>query len=108
MAIKRSVISLNLKRWLALRKIDARESHDASGLYIRRVDDKAFSYPMLEMSGSRASFIDSPLYYYRNEVTDYSGKTRNFGTKKNEKLYIRMIRDILIHKQPYKRLSSLL
>ncbi len=107
-AVKRSLLSLNFKHWLAWRTIKAKELHDASGLYIRRVDDKAFSYPMLEMSGERASFIDSPLYYYRNEVTDYSGKTRNFGAEKSEKQYMRIIRDILIHKQPYTRLSSLL
>lgn len=107
-AVKRSLLSLNIKRWLVWRKIKAKELHDASGLYIRRVDDKAFSYPMLEMSGERASFIDSPLYYYRNDVTDYSGKTRNFGAEKSEKQYMRIIRDILIHKQPYKRLTELL
>ncbi|PKI12856.1 glycosyltransferase family 2 protein [Colwellia sp. 12G3] len=106
-AVKRCLLSFNLKRWFSWRKIKAIDLHDASGLYIKRVDDKAFSYPMLEMSGVKASFIDSPLYYYRNDVTDYSSAMRNFGVQNSEKEYTRIIRDILIHKKPYKRLNSL-
>ncbi|WP_019028422.1 glycosyltransferase family 2 protein [Colwellia piezophila] len=106
-AVKRSLLSFNLKRWFAWRKIKANDLHDDSGLYIKRVDDKAFSYPMLEMSGEKASFIDSPLYYYRNDVTDYSSAMRNFGVQNSEKQYTRIIRDILIHKKPYTRLTSL-
>jgi len=106
-AVKRSLLAFNLKRWFVWRKIKAKELHDDSGLYIKRVDDKAFSYPMLEMSGERASFIDAPLYYYRNDVTDYSGKTRNFGAQNSEKLYMRIIRDILVNKKPYNRLTTL-
>jgi seryl-tRNA synthetase len=62
---------------------------------------------MLEMSGDKASFIDSELYYYRNDVTDYSSAMRNFGVDNSEKQYTRIIRDILLHKKPYKRLTSL-
>jgi glycosyltransferase involved in cell wall biosynthesis len=106
-AVKRSLFNFNFKRWFSWRKIKAKDLHDESGLYIKRVDDKAFSYPMLEMSGDKASFIDSELYYYRNDVTDYSSAMRNFGVDNSEKQYTRIIRDILLHKKPYKRLTSL-
>ena len=98
---------MQFRRWRHWRKIKAEDLHDISGKYIRRVDDKAFSYPMLEMSGEKARFIDEVLYLFRTERTPYDGPDQNYGKDKSEKWHTRLVRDILTHKEPYKRLQQL-
>ena len=106
-ALVRALSRLQFRRWRHWRKIKAEDLHDISGKYIRRVDDKAFSYPMLEMSGEKARFIDEVLYLFRTERTPYDGPDQNYGKDKSEKWHTRLVRDILTHKEPYKRLQQL-
>jgi len=103
----RSFLRLQFRRWYHWKDIKAVELHDNSGKYIRRVDDKAFSYPMLEMSGHRACFVDEVLYVFRAERNPYKGSDQNYGKGKSEKWHTRLIREALRHKKPYERLDKL-
>lgn len=106
-ALKRSLLRLQFRRWYQWKNIRAAELHDVSGRYIKRVDDKAFSYPMLEMSGDRACFIEEVLYIFRAERNPYKGPDQNYGKNRSEKWHTRLIREILCHKKPYQRLEKL-
>lgn len=105
-ACRRALLQLKFRAWWNWRNIEARDLHDATGKYIRRVDDKAFTYAMLEMSGRRVSFIEDILYIYHyarpGDVPD-----QNYGAKKSEKWHTRLVREILKYQQPYKRLETL-
>ncbi|HED34500.1 MAG TPA: glycosyltransferase family 2 protein [Gammaproteobacteria bacterium] len=103
----RSLLKLQLRNWYYWKDIKASDLHDASGNFIRRVDDKAFSWPMLEMSGSRARYIENELYIYRSERRPYNGPDKNYGENKSEKWHTRLIRNVLAHKKSYKRLKEL-
>jgi len=106
-ALTRALSKLQFRRWYHWKDIKAEELHDVSGKYIRRIDDKAFSYPMLEMSGERACFIEELLYIFRTERMPYNGPDQNYGKGKSEKWHTRLIRDILPHKKPYERMDHL-
>jgi glycosyltransferase involved in cell wall biosynthesis len=106
-ALVRAISRLQFRRWRQWKNIKAADLHDASGKYIIRVDDKAFSFPMLEISGEKACFIDEVLYLFRTERTPYGGPDQNYGKNKSEKWHTRLIRDILSHKKPYERLDQL-
>jgi glycosyltransferase involved in cell wall biosynthesis len=103
----RTLFKLRFRTWRRWKGIKAKDLHDSSGKYIKRVDDKAFSYPMLEMSGDRACFIEEMLYIFRAERTPYNGPDQNYGKDKSEKWHTRLVREILLHKKPYKRLEQL-
>ncbi len=103
----RVLLKLQLRYWYYWKDIKASDLHDASGNFIRRVDDKAFSWPMLEMSGSRACYIESELYVYRSGCRPYNGPDKNYGENKSEKWHTRLIRNVLAHQKPYKRLKEL-
>jgi len=105
-ALRRALFSLRLRAWREYRKLQPADLMDASGRYIRRVDDKAFSYPMLEMSGHRACFIGKPLYCFYSQRQD-GILDQNYGADKSEKWATRLIRDIVEHKRPYPRLQQL-
>jgi len=105
--LRRSLLRLQVRAWRNWKDIDVKDLHDSSGKYIKRVDDKAFSYPMLEMSGDRACFIEDVLYVFRSERTPYGGSDQNYGKDKSEKWHTRLVREILRHKKPYKRLEQL-
>ena len=106
-ALTRALSKLQFRRWYHWKDIKTEELHDVSGKYIRRIDDKAFSYPMLEMSGERACFIEELLYIFRSERMPYGRPDNNYGKGKSEKWHTRLIRDILPHKKPYERLDHL-
>lgn len=106
-ALRRALLKLNFRSWKQWKNIKAEELHDSSGRYIRRIDDKAFSYPMLEMSGHKACFIEEVLYIFRSERTPYGGPDQNYGKQKSEKWHTRLIREILCHKEPYPRSREL-
>jgi hypothetical protein len=106
-ALVRALSRLQFRRWYHWKNIKAEDLHDASGKFIRRVDDKAFSFPMLEMSGERSCFVDEVLYLFRTERTPYDGPDQNYGKDKSEKWHTRLIRDILSYKKPYDRLDQL-
>lgn len=106
-ALSRAVSRLQFRRWYHWKDIKSEDLHDASGNFIIRIDDKAFSFAMLEMSGEKACFIDEVLYLFRTERTPYGGPDQNYGKDKSEKWHTRLIRDILSHKKPYERLDQL-
>ncbi len=105
--LRRCVWKLQFRRWNQWKDIKAEDLRDRSGKFIRRIDDKAFSYPMLEMSGDRACFIDEILYIFRSERSPYDGPDKNYGEDKSEKWHTRLIREVLAHKKSYKRLDQL-
>lgn len=103
----RSLMKLNIRRWYHWKNIKSADLHDVSGKYIRRIDDKAFTFPMLEMAGDKAVFIDDVMYVYHPECMPYDSEEQNYGINKSEKWHTRLIREILIHKQKYTRLKDL-
>ncbi len=91
-----------IRTWMNWLKIRHTDLIDASGRYVRRCDDKAFTFPMLEMAGPKVRFIDEILYIFR--IYD---KDLNFGVRRNrQKWYTRCIRDIIKHKPGYRRLTE--
>jgi glycosyltransferase involved in cell wall biosynthesis len=98
----RALISGRFRTWLNWLKIRHTDLIDPSGRYVRRCDDKAFTFPMLEMAGPKARFIDEILYIFRIYEKDL-----NFGVRRNrQKWYTRCIRDVIRHKPPYQRVNE--
>jgi glycosyltransferase involved in cell wall biosynthesis len=106
-ALVRSVLKGKFRQYQQWKNINAKDLHDLSGNYIKRIDDKAFSYPMLEISGERACFIEEVLYIYRVDIINEDGPIQNYGQNKSEKWHTRLIREILMHKKKYSRLKQL-
>ena len=104
---RHALLSGQLRTWWHWRRVNCGDLLDSSGLYIRRVDDKAFSFPMLEMSGNRAVFIDDILYQYGFEGAGDSPSEAVYGNDKSEKWHTRLIRDIITKKPSYPRLPRL-
>jgi glycosyltransferase involved in cell wall biosynthesis len=102
----RALRQLRPRAWWYWRNIKAATLHDATGKYIRRVDDKAFTYAMLEMSGPRASYIEEILYIYQPERLGGAPDT-NYGAAEREKWHTRLVREILKYQKPYDRLEEL-
>lgn len=105
-ALRRALLHLNFRRWNHFRKIAREDLLDPSGRYIRRIDDKAFSYPMLEMAGDRAVFIEKVLYRFASARLEGEVE-QNYGKGRSEKWGTRLIRDILVHRPRYERLKAL-
>jgi glycosyltransferase involved in cell wall biosynthesis len=107
--VKKTLFKGRLKSWLNWRHIKLQDLLEPSGQYIRRMDDKVLFFPMLEMAGDRAVFIEEILYVYRGQhVIDPNTKKRIKiipGDHKN-KWYGRLIREVLQSKPGYKRLDS--
>lgn len=98
----RAFWSGKIRTWLNWLKIRHTDLIDPSGRYIRRCDDKAFTFPMLEMAGPKVCFIDEIFYIFRIYEKDL-----NFGVRRNQqKWYTRCIRDIIRHKPRYRRLTG--
>ena len=89
------------------KNIKANDLHDPSNKYIKRIDDKAFTFPMIEISGDKAFFIKDILYIYRIDIVHQEGPIQNYGSNKNEKWHTRLIREVLINKKKYQRLTEL-
>jgi len=90
-----------LNHW---RKISLEDLHDNSGRFIRTLDDKAFTFPMLEMAGDKAVFISDILYVYN---VDNSRMSKSIYGNQHKKWPERLVRDILRRKKAYARLYSL-
>ncbi len=107
--VTKALFKGRLKRWFNWRHIRLDELLEPSGKYIRRMDDKVLFFPMLEMAGHRAIFIDEILYVYTGQhVVDPATRKRIKiipGDHKN-KWYGRLIREILQNKPSYQRLDS--
>jgi hypothetical protein len=100
-ARRRALWSGRLRTWLHWRKMRHTDLIDASGRYVRRCADKAFTFPMLEMAGPKTRFIEEILY-----VFNVYEKDLNFGVNRSrQKWYTRCIRDIIRHKPRYRRLA---
>lgn len=96
----RAFWSGKIRTWLNWLKIRHTDLIDPSGRFIRRCDDKAFTFPMLEMAGPKVRFVDEIFYIFRIYEKDL-----NFGVRRNrQKWYTRCIRDIIRHKPRYQRL----
>lgn len=106
--VKKSLLKGRLKSWLNWRQIKLQELLEPSGKYIRRMDDKVLFFPMLEMAGHRAVFIEEILYLYRGQHVVDPGTRKRIkiipGDHKN-KWYGRLIREILQSKPSYQRLD---
>jgi glycosyltransferase involved in cell wall biosynthesis len=105
-ARRRALLQARWRTWWHWRGIQAMDLMDSSGRYIRRVDDKAFTYPMLEICGHKAVFIKDLLYQYGLPGTATNSTVSNYGQDKCEKWHTRLIRDIVVHKPPYERLAT--
>ncbi len=107
--IRKTLFRGRLKSWLNWQHIKLQELLEPSEQYIRRMDDKVLFFPMLEMAGNRAVFIEEILYVYRGQhVVDPNTQKRIKiipGDHKN-KWYGRLIREILQNKPSYQRLDS--
>src|SRR5688572_7811512 len=57
----RALASGKIRTWLNWLKMRHTDLIDESRRYIRRCDDKAFTFPMLEMAGPKVHFIDEIL-----------------------------------------------
>ncbi|VAW67194.1 hypothetical protein MNBD_GAMMA09-3052 [hydrothermal vent metagenome] len=99
----RALLKLQLRTWYYWKNITAEDLHDESGRYIRRIDDKALSFALLEMSGDRAQHIENELYVHRSERAPYSGPDETYGKGRSEKWHSRLIRDVILHQKPYSR-----
>ena len=105
-ARRRALSQLRIRAWWNWRHVRVDDLHDATGRYIRRVDDKAFTFAMLEMAGRRVSFIENILYIYHSQRLG-GAPDQNYGADKSEKWHTRMVRDVLENQEPYARLEEL-
>jgi glycosyltransferase involved in cell wall biosynthesis len=105
-ALRRSLLKGRWRQWYYWRQIDYLELLDSTHQYTRRIDDRSFFYPMLEMAGPRACFIPDVLYVYDMSRTEVGRKVPIFG-QRPKKWSLRLIRHILQHKKPYRRLQNL-
>jgi glycosyltransferase involved in cell wall biosynthesis len=98
----RALWSGKIRTWFNWLKMRHTDLVDPSGRYVRRCDDKAFTFPMMEMAGPKVRFIDEVLYVFRVYEKDL-----NFGVRRNrQKWYTRCIRDIIKHKPGYARITG--
>lgn len=103
-ALRRAVLTARFRAWHHWRKIRLDDLHDPSGRFIRRVDDKALTFPMLEMAADRAVFVERVLYVYNQDPTRISASIYGAHGKKWPG---RLVRDVIRHKPPYERLDRL-
>lgn len=99
---KRALLKGCFRTWYYWKNIVPADIHDESGRFFRRCYDKTILYPMFEMAGNHASFIEPPLYRY-------NGSSLPLPYDKN-KIYLskwltRCIRSIVIAKPRYDRIS---
>jgi glycosyltransferase involved in cell wall biosynthesis len=104
MALRRALLTGRFRAWHYWRKIRLEDLHDPSGRFIRRVDDKALTFPMLEMAGERAVFVEDIMYVYNQDKTRMSASI--YGSH-DKKWPGRLVRDIVRHKKSYARLDKL-
>ena len=103
-ALRRALLTGKFRSWYKWRQIPLEDLHDSTGRFIRRVDDKAFTFPMLEMAGPRAIFVEQILYVYNQDRTRMSASIYGGHHKKWPG---RLVRDVIRHKKPYARLDAL-
>lgn len=104
-ALMRAFVKGRIRTWNFWRKIDRLDLLDESAQFIRRVDDKAFTYPMLEMVGEKAHFIEEILYITRVGDRSHCDSEPVYGYHRSEKWHTRLIRNIIEHKEIYSRMT---
>lgn len=99
---RRALLRLRLKTWYIWQKVKHADLVDPSGRFIRRCVDKAMTYPLLEMAGPKAEFVEEVLYVYNfyEKVLHYG------GTGIDSKWYTRLIRSILKDKPQYSSIAE--
>ncbi|MBA3581910.1 MAG: glycosyltransferase family 2 protein [Gammaproteobacteria bacterium] len=105
--IWRALLKGHLRSWYYWRKITLEQLLTPSKQFVRRLCDKTASYSMLEMAGPRTQFIEEVLYSHRvyDKTLDY--RAPRTTAQMNQKWFTRCIRDIVVHKPKYSRLSNL-
>ena len=99
----RALLSVKWRTWANWRHIKLGDLLDENRQFTRRCSDKAITSPLLELAGEKAVFIPDILYYYRVYEKDLK-----FNASKNkQKWYQRIIRDIIMHKKRYSRITEL-
>lgn len=93
-----------LRRWWQLRHVAWTDMHDPSGRWFRRCSDRAVMFPLLELAGRHAHFIDRPLYRYRTTAASGQGRQR---APRPRQLATRGIREILRARRPLAPLGGL-
>ena len=92
-----ALLRFKLKTWYIWQKVKPAELVDPSGRFIRRCVDKAMTYPLLEMAGPKAQFVEEILYIY-----NFYKKELPYGDRGiDAKWYTRLIRSILKDKPQY-------
>lgn len=94
-------VSSHLRSFYAglFQKIDVQDLKDSSGNFYPMAWDLAMMFPMLEMSGSRSSFVSDVLYVY-NDLTPFN------DFKINANLQLQLDQEIR-NKLPYKLLGRI-
>jgi len=92
----------SFRAWLQWRHIRPEHLLDPSGRYVRRCVDKAITYPLLELAGTKSFFIKDILYLY----TCYE-KDLQYGTRKSSSKWCqRLVRTVLRNKSAHPCLAS--
>lgn len=100
--LRRALLRCQLRTWYIWRKVEHADLLDPSGGYIRRCVDKAMTYPLLEMAGPKAQFVEEVLYVY-----NFYDKALPYGAADiDAKWYTRLIRSILKDKPRYARIGE--
>ena len=90
-----------IRTWLEARKIKNEDLVTEDGRYTRRCSDKYITLPLLELSGSRAVYIDKILYHYLGPQGPH-----DFGSS-SKKWSQRLLRSAVTFKPRYKKLKVL-
>jgi hypothetical protein len=97
----RALVRGRLRAWLRWRRIRSADLVDASGRYVRRCVDKAITYPLLELAGTKSFFVKEILYLY----TSYEKDLQYGAGSTDSKWCQRLVRTILRNKAPHPCLS---
>lgn len=96
----KALLKGKIRAWHYWQNIELSDIHDPSGKFFRRCYDKTILFPMFEMAGRHAVFIEEPTYLYRD-----SGIPLPYVTKtENAKWITRLIRAVVFSKPSYKHL----
>lgn len=98
----RALLRGRLRSWLNWRNLNLNDLLDPTGRFVRRCFDKALMYPLLELAGERAVFIEDVLYIYNISPSPTAYET----AKVDHKWLTRCARSIIAHKNPRKPLDT--
>jgi glycosyltransferase involved in cell wall biosynthesis len=102
-AVRRALHTGRIRYWLNWRKIRRPDLLDSTGRFVRRTTDKAIMYPLLEMAGPKACFVEEILYLYNRYPQDPLFPV----SKPEQKWHKRCLPYIIEHKARYAQLKEL-